>query len=206
VGFSPRRPTRAAQKIPVNAAELGDKLLLRFAYLIEQLFILAAFCVNTDQTQSIFAYGTAMTWSATGEKQVGVVGQEEKRAFTLNVGVSMDGVLLPFQAIYSGKSVRSLPRSDAPGRERAQELGFLFEYSNMDTYWSTQETMRSYVDNILAPYFERRRIELGCPETQEYIWELDCWSVHKSEPFRSWMKRTHPRIKMLYVPAGCTGL
>lgn len=206
VGFSPRAPTRAAQKVPQDAHLLGDKLLLRFAHIVERDFIPPALIVNSDQTQSIYAYGTAKTWSETGAKQVSVVGQEEKRAFTINVGVAQDGTLLPFQAIYTGRSQRSLPTAGAPGRERADELGFLLNWSGTDTYWSTQSTMRDYVEKILIPYFERRRLELGLPPTQRFIWLLDCWSVHRSEEFRTWMKTNHSRISMLFVPAGCTGL
>ena len=35
---------------------------------------------------------------------------------------------------------------------------------------------------------------------------LDCWSVHRSQEFRDWIKTEHPEIIVLYVPAGCTGL
>jgi len=38
-----------------------------------------------------------------------VAGTEEKRAFTLVVGVSASDDVLPFQAIYKGKTSLSLP-------------------------------------------------------------------------------------------------
>lgn len=206
LGFSPRRPTRPAQHTPADAQYLGWQLRLRLVHVMDQEFIPIELVVNSDQTQSLYAYGSQLTWAETGSRQVSVVGQDEKRAFTLFVGVSLSGVLLPFQAIYHGQTERSLPRSTAPGYDRAMELGFRFEPSKSDTYWSTQQTMRDYVDHILMPYFESKRVELGLPDHQRFVWLIDCWKVHISREFLGWMKATHPRIQILYVPAGCTGL
>jgi hypothetical protein len=48
--------------------------------------------------------------------------------------------------------------------------------------------------------------ELGLPSSQVSIWLIDCWSVHKSKEFRTWMKKNHPNIILLFVPGGCTSL
>ena len=114
--------------------------------------------------------------------------------------------MLPFQAIYSGKSPASLPTSTAPGYSKATgDLKFRFEYSKSDNHWSTMETMKSYVTNILVPYFESHRANLKLPN-QICIWQIDCWSVHRSLEFRSWMATTYPWIRIHFVPANCTGL
>jgi hypothetical protein len=46
-----------------------------------------------------------------------------------------------------------------------QELKFHFESSENDTYWSTIGTMKSYVANILAPYFESHHQQLGAAQS-----------------------------------------
>ncbi|EJD52467.1 hypothetical protein AURDEDRAFT_18204, partial [Auricularia subglabra TFB-10046 SS5] len=206
LGFSQRRPTRAAQKVPENAPQLGDDLFWRLAYNMEEEDVPPQLVVNSDQTQSPYAYGSDTTWSEMGAKQVSVVGQEEKRAFTLNVGVSMSGTLLPFQAIFQGQTSKSLPSPDARGQDEAERLKFRFEPSKTKTYWATQETMQLYVRNILVPYYEAQRILLGLPEDQRYIWLIDLWAVHRSEEFRQWMKQNFPQIILLYIPANCTSL
>jgi hypothetical protein len=66
--------------------------------------------------------------------------------------------------------------------------------------------MHDLVDNIIAPYFDKKKRELGLPLTQKSIWQIDVWSVHRSKEFRTWMKNTHPTIILHYVPGGCTGL
>ncbi|THU92546.1 hypothetical protein K435DRAFT_671948 [Dendrothele bispora CBS 962.96] len=68
--------------------------------------------------------------------------------------------------------------------------------------------MKSLVNEIIAPYFEQKKRELGieCPEEQRSIWKIDCWSVHKSEGFLGWMKKTHPNIILIFVPSNCTSV
>jgi hypothetical protein len=66
--------------------------------------------------------------------------------------------------------------------------------------------MKSLVNDIIAPYFDAKKQELGLPQTQSSLWTIDCWLVHKSEEFRTWMKNSHPTIIICFVPGGCTGL
>ncbi|KAF8995286.1 hypothetical protein BDZ89DRAFT_971820 [Hymenopellis radicata] len=66
--------------------------------------------------------------------------------------------------------------------------------------------MHDLVDNIITPYFEETKQELGLPKTQYSIWKIDCWSVHKSKDFMDWMHTHHPRIIVMFVPGNCTGV
>ena len=125
-----------------------------------------------------------MTWSQAGAKQVAMVGMDDKRAFTLVVGVAADGSLLPFQAVFVGKTKASVPSAtDSPNYNKAINAGFKFECSGTGTYWSNQKTMCAYVNDILAPYFERKKRENGLPPTQKSLVQLDVWSVHRSQEF-----------------------
>ena len=81
-----------------------------------------------------------MTWAPAGTKQVSLVGTDEKWAFTLMVSVAADGTLLPFQAIYVGKTKVSCP---TPSTEHAQDVataGFHLEFSGTATYVLVQST------------------------------------------------------------------
>jgi hypothetical protein len=62
--------------------------------------------------------------------------------------------------------------------------------------------MKTYVQHILVPYFEQYRRD----PNQICIWQIDCWSVHRSEEFRNWMYTSYPWVRIHYVPANCTGL
>ena len=204
--WSLRRATRAGKKTPDNIQEILTDTFLRFTWAIGKFTIHAVFLVNSDQTLVYYSAGAQETYHTIGSKQVEVIGKDERRGFTPMVGISLSGEVLPFQAVFSGKSPASLPSPSAPGYSKAtEELKFRFEYSKGNNHWSTIETMKSYVTNILVPYFESRCEKLNLPN-QICIWQIDCWSVHRSLEFRSWMHATFPWIHIHFVPANCTGL
>ena len=162
--------------------------------------------MNSDQAQMVYAPGNRMTWAPMGSKQVSLVGVDEKRAFTLLVSVSADGSLLPFQAIYSGMSDLSCPSTNAPHYTDCRTLGFRFDFSGTKTYWSNLNTMKTFVKDILQPYFKQTKERLNLPDHHKSIWQIDVWSVHRSKEFRDWMKEMDPTIILDYVPGGCTGV
>ncbi|KAJ7026644.1 hypothetical protein C8F04DRAFT_1000419, partial [Mycena alexandri] len=200
MGWSERTATRAAQKIPPNHEEILRNAFLREALIIRDHAIPAELRVNTDQTQVVFQQGTKKTWNEKGAKQVANTGQEEKRAFTYVPSISGSGGMLPGQAIFSGKSEASLPRPGSRGYEEAKKLGFKLEPSMGKSYWSTLETMQKLVNDIIAPYFDRMKAELGLPSSQCSLWKIDLWSVQKGKPFRLWMTKHHPTIILCYIP------
>lgn len=125
--------------------------------------------------------------------------------FTLVIGVAANGSLLPFQAVFVGKTKASVPSAtDSPNYNEAIDTGFKFECFGTGTYWSNQQTMHAYVNDILAPYFGKKKHELGLPSTQKSLVQLDVWSVHRSKEFQGWMCINHPTIILDYVPGGCT--
>lgn len=204
--WSERRTTRAAQKLPTNYEDILHDAFLREAFVIRDHAIPAELRVNTDQTQTVYQQGTKTTWNKKGVKQVAVVGHDEKRAFTLVPSISASGELLSMQAIYQGKSSVSCPSPSSERYEEAKKLGLQIKFSKTNTYWSTQQTMKELVDEVIKPYFEKKKADLGLPPEQCSIWKIDCWSVHKSKEFLDWMKGTHPTIIVIFVPGGCTGL
>jgi hypothetical protein len=77
-----------------------------------------------DQTQVVYQMGGGLTFDTMGISQVSVLGIDEKHAFTLVVAVSGAGDLLPFQAIFQGKTKLSTPSSKACGCNEANQRGF----------------------------------------------------------------------------------
>ncbi|KAK7676989.1 hypothetical protein QCA50_020018 [Cerrena zonata] len=184
--WSFRRVTKAAQKVPIDATQCCQASIYRQALSIRNHCIPAELRVNIDQTQVVISGGSGYTYETIGSKQVSATGHEEKRAFTVLVGVSASGEVLPFQTIWHGKTSKVLPTKDAPYRKEADEIGMVWEASQTDTYWSTFATMCSYLD--------------------ECILQLDTWSVHRGKPFVNWITASHPFIIRDYVPGGCTGI
>ncbi|KAF9025558.1 hypothetical protein BDZ89DRAFT_887334, partial [Hymenopellis radicata] len=199
-----RRTTKAAKKVPENVDEVLTEAFLREAYIIRDHGIPEALRVNTDQTQIIYQQGTKTSWDTKNSKQVPVVGHDEKRAFTLVPSISASGTLLPMQAIFGGKTPASCPSPKAPFYDDAITYGTRLLPSKTDTYWSTHETMHDLVDNVVAPYFEQTKEELGLSHEQYSLWKIDCWSVHKSREFLDWMAAHHENIIVLFIPGNCT--
>lgn len=202
-----RRATRAAQKLPADAEAQCRVSFLRQALSTLWYRIPPELRINIDQLQIILQALNERTYEYRGSRQVAIVGQEEKRAFTLLVGVAACGFALPFQAIWKGKSQASLPSQSSPGyHEAVAEIGMRFVVSKTDTYWSTQDTMQLYIEDIVVPYFNRKRRELGLPPDARCILQLDAWSVHRSQSFGQYMVTTWPWIIRDFVPGGCTGI
>ncbi|EJD48848.1 hypothetical protein AURDEDRAFT_60543 [Auricularia subglabra TFB-10046 SS5] len=200
--WTKRSATRAAQKIPVGHEQACLESFLRQAISTRDFVVPAALRANIDQTMVIIQDGGKLTYNPKGLKQVSVVRIDEKRAFTVLVGVTAAGALLPFQIIMKGKTKQSIPKQTAPMWDEAMELGFEFVWSDTDTHWSTQQTMCQYVEKILVPHVLQVKATLNLPPDQECILQLDCWSAE----FRSWMTASYPWIKLDYVPGGCTGI
>ena len=152
--------------------EQCEQSFLRKAWVIKEEDIPAALLVNSDQTQVVFAPGDKMSWAETGSKQVAILGGE-KRAFTVLISVASNGAVLPMQAIYTGKTPRSRPSMTSPHHADLIAAGFLLQESGTTTYWSNLETMKVFVNKILAPYFERVKVELKLPATQKSLWIID---------------------------------
>jgi hypothetical protein len=205
LGWSEHHATKAAQKLPHNHQEILRTAYLHKAFIIWDYSVPAALCCNIDQTQLIYQQGSERTWNVSGVKQVATFGQEEKQVFTLIPLISASSELLPMQAVYMGKTTVSCPSTGAPAYKRVQELGFQMLPSMTLTYWSTQETMQTLVNTIIAPYFKCKKKELGLPSSQHSIWKINCWLVHCSESF-CWWKENHSNIIIVFVPGGCTSV
>src|SRR5258708_7794889 len=155
MGWSLRCSTLAGKKVSDGVTFILTDAFFHLSHTISENGVPITLIVNTDQTLVIYTAGASETYAPKGSKQVEVVGKDEKRGFTVVVGISMSGEVLPFQAIYAGSTPHSLPRPDASDYHKATEvLKFRFE-SGGANHWSTLLTMQSNVQHILVPYFEK---------------------------------------------------
>ena len=99
-----------------------------------------------DQLGNILWAGNNMTYHARNSKQVDIVGNDEKRAYTLAVASSAAGDILPFQQVWAGKTKKSLPSPNAGRMAEALELGIQFSAADSKTkktsHFSTIKTMK----------------------------------------------------------------
>jgi len=77
-----------------------------------------------------------------------------------------DGVLLPLQVVFQGKTGQVLPKN-AVAMIAASEGWHLTRNAN---HWSSHETMKSFVQKVLHPYSKGKCFDLGLnPLTQRMI-------------------------------------
>jgi hypothetical protein len=144
--------------------------------------------------------GGSKTWEKKGSKHVSVHGKEDKRQVTVVVSSTAEGVLLPFQVVFTGTTLKSLPKFN-DGRRICEELGW--DLTTSHNHWSTLQTYKDFVEKVLQVYRVAQVQTLGLPSDQQLIWLIDCWSVHKSEEFLTWVKKKHPEILILFIPTNC---
>ena len=94
--WSLRHATCPGKKSPENVSQILTDAFLRISWAFSKFNIHPAFMVNSDQTLVYFSACAKETYEAIGSKQVDLVGMDEKRGFTLLVGISLSGEVLPF--------------------------------------------------------------------------------------------------------------
>jgi hypothetical protein len=204
LNWSYRASTTAAGKLPKDWEDQGKRMAQRVAYLSKLHDIPPSLVVNTDQTgMHLVPTGGSRTWEKKGSKHVSVHGKEDKRQVTVVVSSTAEGVLLPFQVVFTGTTFKSLHKFN-DGRRICEELGW--DLTTSHNHWSTLQTCKDFVEKVLQVYRIAQVQTLGLSKDQQLIWLIDCWSVHKSKEFLTWVKKKHPEILILFIPANCTAV
>ncbi|RPA71453.1 hypothetical protein BJ508DRAFT_198713, partial [Ascobolus immersus RN42] len=198
-----RCETQAGHKLPLNWEDQCERAFFRIVYTVAHEKIHPSLLINLDQTgMNVIPGGGLRTYDQLGARQVSLLGKEEKRGFTATLGVTADGQLLGAQSTWKGKTAASLP---AVGLRFAAErdLGLTFVL-NPKNHWSCLDTIKKLVTNVVSPHRDKMIMEHKLDTNAKVILYLDCWKVHKSEDFRTWIFDDIPWAILIFVPAGCT--
>ena len=102
-------------------------------------------------------------------------------------------IFLPPQVIFGGKTDRCHPNYDFPAD---------WDITHSENHWANTETQIQYVENVIMPYFKRKRKELNLPRNAKALCIFDVFRAQMTEDFRDLLKKNH--IKFVYVPRCCT--
>jgi len=149
--------TGATRKLPEDWVVQGEEMAFRVVVLCSMRSVPDCLVVNSDQTGVHLKPFSKRTYEVKGAKQVLSLGKEDKCQFTVLGSAAANGVLLPLQVVFQGKTGQVLPKN-AAAVIAASEGWHLTHSAN---HWSTQETMRSFVHKVLHPYFEGKCFDLG---------------------------------------------
>ena len=112
-----------------------------------------------------------------GATSVPIVGKGKKQQITGKFTVTKSGLFLPMQLIYKGKTTRSLPRGT--------EFPDGFDLTFTENHWSNEEKRIQHIENIIVPYIESKREELGLNPDQKVLCIFDVFKGQKTEKYRS---------------------
>ena len=163
------------------------------------------FVINWDQTVVVLMQASEYSYAPIKDRQVPIVGQDEKRQITAVVASTLGGDLLPLQLIFKGHDTnKRQPKAVPTLREVDRKRCAGWHLTQTANHWSSLESMKDYIRMIIVPWVQAKGRELKVTNPH-CVLLLDCWSVHKSAEFRSWISRAYPTYHLVFVPAGCTG-
>lgn len=208
LGLSLRRAT-TGRDLPDNWKDLQEEFSQRLTIRVNQFDIRKEFVVNADQTGWHLAPHRGRTLAFRGVKSVPMEVHGDKRQVTMMVALSASGEMLPLQFIFKGQQDKVKGKDH---KKFTTDLNWLFS-TNKTKHWANLDTMKEWVRKVLHPYYVAKLNDCGllsnmkqAPKsiTQRCVLILDCWKVHISQSFVSWMKEEYPYILLLFVPARCT--
>jgi hypothetical protein len=203
LGYSMRKATTAAQKLPGDWEAQVLTMNHRVAYLVGMYEIPKALVVNWDQTGLHLVSSRGIGRGTKGASEIAFIGGDDKRQFTAVFAGAADGTFLPVQMIFQGKTPACLPKSHKTPEFKEEFAGWHLTFT--ENHWSNQEAMKQYIIYIIHPYFSAAKSAAGLASDHKCIVLIDCWKVHKSREFRDWLKLEYPYMIPLFVPAGTTG-
>jgi len=165
------------------------------------------FIINWDQTAVLLMQASHYTYSDKKDKQVPIVGKEEKRQITAVVTSTLGGDLLPMQLIFKGQDKNKRKKKATPKIDGLVDTARLrgWHLTQTPNHWSNLGSMKDFVEKIIVKWVEAKARELKLKVVDTHcILLIDCWSVHTGQEFRGWMKTHYPNYHLTFVPAGCT--
>lgn len=151
--------------------------------------------INVDQTPSKFVATDNVTMAAKGEKHISRAGATDKRAITVTLSETLDGHILPFQLIYTGKTERSLPNVKFPQR-------FCLAYN--PKHWSNEQETLRLIEDVLVPYITKIKEEKSLPATQKSLLLWDAFKAQSTQSVKYALTINH--IELVMVPKNMTHL
>ena len=145
---------------------------------------------NWDQTGLNLVPVSSWTMASKGSKRVEIQGLTDKCQITGVFCGTLLGEFLPIQPIYAGK-MPCLPAFKFPS-------DWLIRYT--PNHWSNEAAMISYIENIIVPFIQEKREELG--ESQAALAIFDHFKGQLTEKVTECLEKHN--IHSVLVPVNCT--
>ena len=178
-------------KIPVASGLLKEEKFT-FQRKIQELVtwhkILKELIINFDQTPLSYITVGNTTIEFFGAQSLPVKEKGKGKQITCTFSITAAGKFLPMQFIYAGKTQRCHPKG-IPFLDR-------FDVTHSKSHWEKETLAIQYLDNIIIPYFEVIREELGLPEDQKCLLIYDIFKAQTTDKYREHVDENY----IAYVP------
>ena len=105
----------------------------------------------------------------------------------------MDGIFLPPQLIYQGKSPKCLPEIRFPEE---------WDITYTENHWSNEETTIQYIHNIILPFIHKQKTAKKLLPDQRALCIFDNFKAQLTSDVLQLLKDSF--IDTVFVPANCT--
>ena len=210
MNFSYKKATTNQRKIPANCEFLQQCFVNRIiATAAKRNIKHASFIINWDQTAVMLMGNSQYTYHSKQEKDVSIIGFDDKRQITAVVGTNWLGEMIPIQLVFGGQESKPHQKKAVPSPPNDEiKRGIKsWHLTQSPSHWSTFNSMKEYVDNVIHPYIQKKGEENKIEEKPfRAILIMDCWKVHKGKEFLSWISEKYPQYSIVFVPASCTAV
>ena len=193
LNFTKRRATTKCGIPPQVFQQVKTQFLQDIIDIVAMEEIPPQLIFNWDQTGLHLVPTSNWTMANKGSKRVEMKGIEDKRQITAVFCGTLCGEFLPLQLIYKGKTERCHPSYSFPAD---------WCITHSSNHWSNEETMLKYINDIIVPYVERVRNDLGTDDSQAALGLFDQFKGQLTADVTAALERHN--IQSLLIPATCT--
>ena len=158
MGYVKRRGTTSKSK---NLVENFDDLKASFLEQVSTTVVMdeipPEMILNWDQTGLNLIPSSSWTMEQRGARRVEITGLNDKRMITAVFCGTLTGDFLPIQLVYQGKTDRCHPKYNFPED---------WHITHSPNHWSTEETMKDYLDHVVFPYIDG--VRASCDLSHNY--------------------------------------
>ena len=193
MGFVKRKGSNAGKVTVAHFEEVKEVFLADISAEVLMNDINPELIFNWDQTAIHYVSTGQWTMHQSGEKIVPIAHSDDKRQITAVLAVTMMGKYFPPQLIYQGKTNRCHPVMIFP-----QE----WDICHTESHWSTEESMKRYISNIILPFVAKLREDLQLNSDSPALALFDCFSGQTTPDILAMLNKNN--IRVVQIPSRCT--
>ena len=142
--------------------------------------------------RQVYVFVGSWTMEKEGTRRVELAGKDDVQKFTAVSSGLMAGDFLSIQLIYQGKTKRCIPKA---------KFSADWDVTFSENHWSNKGTMADYLNKVLIPYVERKRLELHLESRYPAVVLFDNFKAQYTTEILQLLDDSH--IYVILIPPNC---